>query len=135
MMKNPYKFIGPLDPVEDKIVCMPRSKEKTRVLSGVMNGDYWTILGPRQIGKTTFLRQLMSELSTFHCIYINFEVSPKTDEKFYKWIIERIVESIETDSSGKGIDKWKNFGPELHFLNFLEKFLPKENKRIVFFFR
>jgi hypothetical protein len=134
MLKNPYKFIGPLDPVEDEPVCMPRSKEKNRVISGVMNGDYWTILGPRQIGKTTFLRQLMNELPAFHCIYIDFEVSPKTDESFYNWIIERIIDTIEADSHGEEDNKWKNFGPELNFLNFLEKFQPKQDKKIVFFF-
>jgi len=132
--RNPYKFIGPLDPVEDILVCMPREKDKNRVVSGVLNGDYWTILGPRQIGKTTFLRQLMGELSAFYCIYINFEVSPKDDEKFYKWIIERISEAIPHTQEGDEDEKWKHFGPELHFLNFLEKFQPKEDKRIIFFF-
>jgi len=134
MIKNPYKFIGPLDPVEDAHVCMPRGKEKTKVIHGILNGEYWTILGPRQIGKTTFLRQLMHELSANHCIYINFEISPKTDTEFYEWITQRIVESIPSDASFDLNGIKKSFGPELTFYSFLEKFKPKNDKRIIFFF-
>jgi hypothetical protein len=134
MLKNPYKFMGPLDPVEDRLVCVPRSKEKAKVVRGIITGEYWTILGPRQIGKTTFLRQLMHELSVFYCIYFNFEVSPTTDDKFYKWIMQRIIDTIPAESHMGKTKKWQGFGPELNFLNFLENFQPKENKRVIFFF-
>jgi len=134
MIKNPYKFIGPLDPIEDEMVCIPRAKEKEKVIRGIINGDYWTILGPRQIGKTTFLRQLMYELSVYHCIYFNFAVSPKEDDKFYEWITHLIIDTIPAASPVEVAEKWETFGPELNFLNFLEKFQPKEDKRVVFFF-
>jgi hypothetical protein len=134
MIKNPYKFIGPLDPVEDEMVCIPRTKEKEKVVRGIINGDYWSILGPRQIGKTTFLRQLMYELSVYYCIYFNFAVSPKEDDKFYEWITHLIIDTIPAEATVEVTEKWEAFGPELNFLNFLEKFQPKENKRIVFFF-
>lgn len=134
MQRNLYKYIGPLDPIEDEQVCMPRLNEKNKVVSGILNGDYWTILGPRQIGKTTFLRQLMHELKSFHCIYFNFEVSPKEDEKFYKWIIERTIEAIEPTPEAHPTEKWKSYGPELYFLNFLEKLQTEDKKKIIFFF-
>ncbi len=134
MQKNLYKYIGPLDPIEDEPVCMPRLNEKNKVVSGILNGDYWTILGPRQIGKTTFLRQLMHELKSFHCIYFNFEVSPKEDEEFYKWIIERTIEEIKPIPEAHPTEKWKSYGPELYFLNFLEKLQTEDKKKIIFFF-
>jgi hypothetical protein len=131
---NPYKFIGPLDPKEDSLICMPREKEIAKVIGGILSGDFWTILGPQQIGKTTFLRQLMNELSVHHCIYINFEVSPKNDEKFYNWIIQRIVQTTPDESHSGLITKWESFGPELNFFNFLEQYPTHGDKKIIFFF-
>ncbi|MFX0137408.1 MAG: AAA-like domain-containing protein, partial [Candidatus Hodarchaeota archaeon] len=134
MQKNPYKFIGPLDPVEDKIVCCPRLNEINKVISSIRQGDYWTILGPRQIGKTTFLRQIRSELSIFPSVYIDFEVSPKTEENFYNWIIEiitHVVDNIELNEKERTYDDYE---PELKFLNFLKSIKIKDNKKIILLF-
>jgi hypothetical protein len=134
MPGNPYKFFGPLDPVGDNLVCMPRSKEKAKVIRGIIDGDYWTILGPRQIGKTTFLRQLMHELSVHYCVYFNFEVSPGVDEKFYQWVIDRIIDTVPASPDAEITKKWETFGPELNFFHFLEEFQPEKKKKIIFFF-
>jgi hypothetical protein len=134
MLKNPYQFIGPLAPERDKTICMAREKEKNKVIAGISSGEYWTIIGPSQVGKTTFLFQLMHELPVFHTLYINFSISPKEDEPFYKWIIQRIIDMIPSDSAAELAEKWQNFGPELNFFNFLYEFKPRENKKIVFFF-
>lgn len=133
MRKNPYKFTGPLDPVQDQLVCIRRQKEIDKVITGIRQGEYWTILGPRQIGKTTLLRQLENEISVFRCIYIDLEVTPKNDEAFYEWIIDTITERIPADLPMDRMEKWKNFGPELNFYYFLKNFRPKENKRIILF--
>ena len=119
MQKNPYKFTGPLDPVVNKNVCIRRTEEIDKVITGIRQGDYWTILGPRQIGKTTFLRQLKHELSVFPSIYIDMEISPKNDESFYEWVIESIKDQLPTDTSATENDKWKQFGADINFYYFL----------------
>ena len=134
MLKNPYQFIGPLAPEKDKTICIVREKERNKVIAGISSGEYWTIVGPSQVGKTTFMFQLMHELPVFHTLYINFGISPKEDEPFYKWIIQRIIDTIPSDSSPELAEKWQTFGPELNFFNFLCEFKPRENKKIVFFF-
>lgn len=135
MRQNPFKFIGPLDPAGDSGVCAPREKQVARVVAGILNGQYWSVLGPREIGKTTFLRLLMKELTPHHCTYINFDISPKVDKHFYKWITHRVLDTIPSASPPEDAENWDTFGPELGFLNFLEKFKPKgSKKKIVFFF-
>ena len=133
MLKNPYKFTGPLDPVHDQLVCVRRQKEIDKVITGIRQGEYWTILGPRQIGKTTFLRQLERELSVFQCIYIDLEITPKNDEVFYDWIIDTLTEQISVETLPEDKDRWKIYGPELNFYYFLKTFKPKENKLIILF--
>jgi len=134
MRENPYKFTGPLDPVNDKLVCIPRESEIDKVITGVIKGDYWTIMGPRQIGKTTFLRQLRHELSSCQCCYINMEIFPKDDEAFYEWIKDRIIEQIDAEPLSEEKEKWKQFGPELDFYYFLRTVKLKKETKIVLFF-
>ncbi len=134
MQKNPFKFTGPLDPVLEKEICVSRSRELDKVISGIRKGDYWTIAGPRQIGKTTFLRQIMNELSVLDCIYIDMEVSPKSEELFYDWIINIFLERLPVTSSQNEKDKWKKFGPVLNFYYFLRSFQPIDNKNIILLF-
>lgn len=134
MRRNPYNFTGPLHPVEDKPACIYRAKEIETIITGISQGDYWVILGPRQMGKTTLLRQIKHELSVYPCIYIDLEVSPKTGEAFYDWIINVILENFEEQPPADTIDRWKDFGCELNFYNFLKKFRPGKDKRIVLFF-
>ena len=133
MQENPYKYSSPLHPIDDKLVCVPRKNELEKVIGGILKGEYWTILGSRQIGKTTFLRQIEQELSIYHCVYIDLEVTPKNDEKFYEWIIDTITERISVNHLPEIKDKWKSYGPELNFYYFFRTFSPKENKRIVLF--
>jgi hypothetical protein len=134
MRRNPYNYTGPLHPLEDKPSCIYRTKEIETIITGISQGDYWVILGPRQMGKTTLLRQIKHELSVYPCIYIDLEVSPKTEEAFYDWIINVIVENFDEQPPADAIDRWKDFGCELNFYNFLKKFRPGKEKRIVLFF-
>ena len=72
MKKNPYKFRGPLDLDKDKLVLVTRSYDLDRVCNGIKNGEYWAILGPRQIGHTTFLRQIIKKIENFFHLDIDF---------------------------------------------------------------
>jgi hypothetical protein len=132
MYKNPYKFTGPLNPTEDPLVCMPRKSQVEKVISGILQGDYWAILGPRQMGKTTFLRLLREQLAVFHSIYLDLEISPQNDEAFFEYIIEEFLKEIPGSRVSDDF-KRKNFGPEVNFYNFLRVFQPGDNQKIILF--
>jgi len=133
MRRNPYNYTGPLHPLEDKPACIYRAKEIETVITGISQGDYWVILGPRQMGKTTLLRQIKHELSVYPCIYIDLEVSPQTGEAFYDWILNVILENFNEPPPTDTMDRRKDFGCELNFYNFLKKFRPGKDKKIVLF--
>ncbi|MCP4153123.1 MAG: AAA family ATPase [bacterium] len=134
-MVNPYKYKGPLDPVRDELVCIPRQQEVERVVMGIKNGDYWAAIGPRQMGKTTFLRQIEKAFPYAYYIYINFESSESDTGKFYRSIIDEFQKRLPLKNK-QDIDKiWGEYGPELTFLNFLETLEPEnESKKVVLFF-
>ncbi len=134
MVENPYKYHEPLVPTRDKLVCIPRKKDIDRVAAGTLNGDYWTILGSSQMGKTTFLRLLMRELSFCHCLYIDLELTARDEDKFYMRIMSRIIKGIESENQEKHKENWGTYGPELDFLDFLESFKPKKDKKIILLF-
>lgn len=134
MQNNPFKFTGPLDPVKDESVCVPRTKSTDYILEGIFRGDYWTILGPRQIGKTTLLRLLMNKLDGYRYVYVDLEVCPENENSFYEWIIGRISEKIPAIPSKNKAIQLHDFGPKLEFYNFLRAFRPKEDVKIVLCF-
>lgn len=131
-MENPYKYTGPLDPEQDELVCIPRDDQLDSVLQGIRRGDYWAVFGPRQMGKTTFLRQIQRECSLSrkfaHCMYLDFEAPPATDENFYQWFMDRIQQDIPCDDIPNHEGKWKSYIPEIRFFNFLETFTPKDTR-------
>ncbi|MFX0136272.1 MAG: AAA-like domain-containing protein [Candidatus Hodarchaeota archaeon] len=134
MRKNPYKFTGPLYPEKDKLICIRRMRELENIIAGIMQGDYWTILGPRQIGKTTFLNQLIYELSGLICIYFDMEICPNTEETFYNWLIDNLSDQTSLTSDIPDQKDRKDFGPELNFYNFLRSIDVTGNHKIVLFF-
>lgn len=132
MIKNPYHYNGPLEPGKDKLVLIPRNDALKRVVKGINKGDYWAIFGPREIGKTTFLRQLAERLNkSSYTINFNLQVSPKSAETFYQSIIDRLLDKIP--SKKREIKRKYNDLPH-GFLDFLEDFKPRENKKIVLLF-
>lgn len=135
MTQNPYKYIGPLDLEKDKSVCIPRSKHVRKVIEGITKGEYYAVLGPRQIGKTTFIRQIEKEFPNARYINLNFEVAPESTDNFYKWIIDRFMEEIPHESKTGKWEEWSGDSPEFGFFNFLETFKPTaEQKHIVLLF-
>lgn len=129
MIRNPYKFSGPLDPVEDRLVCISRSEAVNNIITGMKKGNYWALLGPRQIGKTTLLRLIKNKFSHAHYVYCDFELPyPEEKEDFYHWLrskFEKEISSVKIES----INSKKKFTPELDFLEFISEFRPPENTR------
>ncbi|MGD2089095.1 MAG: protein kinase [Candidatus Aminicenantes bacterium] len=132
MIKNPYHYNGPLEPEKDKLVLIPRNDALNSVVKGINKGDFWAIFGPREIGKTTFLRQLAHRLdNSTYTLSFNLQVSPKSAKTFYQSIIERLIDKIP---SKKGDIKRKYHDLPHGFLDFLEDFKPRENKKILLLF-
>jgi len=134
MVKNPYVYKGPLNITQNKLVIVPRKTDVKKVTDGIRKGEYWAILGIRQIGKTTFLRQIIKRLKKEHHVYINCEVTPKDEKKFYLWIMKKILEQVPLKENSKIINKWKNYTPPFMFIKFLENLKIEDDKnRIIIF--
>jgi hypothetical protein len=131
---NPYKYQGPLDPDQDRLVCVTRSDLVNRVIGGVIAGDYWGVLGPKCIGKTTFLYQIKREFSQACSVYIDFKRAPTGDAvKFYQWLVKAVLAEIPIPGKKTGLYNWKEYGPEMGFFEFLKTFAPSiKAKKILF---
>jgi len=134
VIKNPYIYTGPLDPGKDRLVCIPRSEYVKEIIEGIQKDEYWAVLGPRQIGKTTFIRQIQMMITNAFHIYLNLEVTPKTNEKFYQWLMDKILEEIPSKEKPARVKKGKGNDPRFVFLKFLEEFTPREDKKIILLF-
>lgn len=135
MVRNPYRYTGPLDPEKDKLVCVSRDNDVDKVYKGIIWADYWAILGPRQIGKTTFLRQIGKKYPDGHYVHFDFSLAPDSEETFYKWLINKIKEEIPSESLSEESRSGENSEPELRFFDFLLNFKPKvDGKKIILLF-
>ena len=97
----PFKYTGPLDPEHDSLVSITRHEELKEVVKGVSNQTYYAIVGPRQIGKTTFLFQLLREISEnlhgFQGIYLTLEdLVQVKHQDFYKNFARKIISSLSS---------------------------------------
>lgn len=131
MEENPFKFIGPLEPGKDDLVIF-RRPELDNVISGIGKGEYFAILGPRQIGKSTFLNLIWDEIKdSFHCIYIDLESLSGDERELYRKIIVQFdtVGTIngKNPASISGVDLNASF----FFEQFLVKFQPLNEKKVV----
>ncbi len=133
MNNNPYKYIGPLNPDKDRPVCVERKDTIKRILDGIAGGDYWIILGPEQIGKTTLLRQIQEKNPQAHHIHIVGQLMPKDALGFFKRLKGIFLEAIPHEKLPREEDDWDSSEPEYSYYRFLEKFTPleKEKKMIV----
>jgi hypothetical protein len=135
MNPNPYRYGYPLDPEKDKLVCIPRADGIHRVIGGIRKGDYWNILGPKQIGKTTFLNQIKKEFPHAYYIYVNLKNAPQKPANFYQQLIYALVDNIPCQRIKANSSQWKKYSPELGFFEFLKAFKPKhDSKKIIFLF-
>jgi len=130
--KNPYKYTGPLDPAADAVVCVSRAKDIKRLINGINRGDYWAILGPGQIGKTTLLRLLKQQFPKSRYLYFNFAVPPVNEENLYQLMTDRLMEEFPSVAIG---NIRTNEKPDFRFFEFLKKFNPGNNtQKIVLLF-
>ncbi len=127
MNRNPYKYNGALDPLSDELVCAPRSAEIKRVINGLLRGDYWAILGPDQIGKTTFLRQVKNGFPNAHYIYYDLSVSQKSEKDFYRSLMQSFLTEIPSEPIEISDESWQDAEPVFSFLEFLKKFKPNND--------
>lgn len=135
MDKNPYKYLGPLDPAKDTLICVRRTEDVGRVIDGIRRGVYWVVLGASQTGKTTFLRQIRSGFPEAYYIYLNFEGTHARHENLYRWLIEQILDKVPSDGNITLDEAWDKDIPVLSFIRFLERFKGKDAaKKIIFLF-
>jgi len=127
MKENPYRYKGPLDPIRDQLVLVPRTHDLERVCEGIANGEYWVILGPRQIGKTTFLQQIESKMENTLNLYFSFEVCPTKEKNFYQWLFEIFLKEIPSGHKKYTKKKWRVVDTASKFFRFLEEFKPKKD--------
>ncbi len=135
MTDNPYRYTGPLNPLEDKEVCVPRETEIDDITAGLLRGDYWAIIGPRQSGKTTLLRQIVNRYPDAHYVYVNLGIAPPDERQFYRWLIRLTGEQIPSESAAAGDEGWGESSPLYQFRHFLKALRPTDEKeRIIFLF-
>jgi hypothetical protein len=105
-------------------------------MGGIRKGDYWSILGPKQIGKTTFLHQIKKEFPHAYYIYFNLKSSsPRKPENFYQRLIHTLVAEIPCQRIKANSSQWKKYSPELGFFEFLKAFKSKhDSKKIILLF-
>lgn len=133
MKKNPFKYTGPLAPSEDEQVFLLQDSLVDKVIQGLTAGDYWAINGPRQIGKTTFLRTIQCRFPHAYYVYLNFELSPNEKPEFYKWLENEVSEHIPNESKKRAGSVKTNdqSTPEMKFFRFLETFQPLAPDKLV----
>jgi len=132
MSHNPFKYNEPLDPVKDKSVCLPREEEVNRVIAGIIQGDYWAVLGPGQIGKTTFLRLIRENFFHAYYLYFDFKTPHSSEADFYLWLMKTFENEIPSIPSKRKNRNQGDFSPSLGFMQFLEDFKPKvQTQKIV----
>lgn len=129
MEHNPFRFNGPLDLVRDRAVCIPRDKEVRKMITSIANGDYCAVLGPRQIGKTTFLNQIKHRFPNADFIYIDAKMRHLDAEDFYQWLRKEFLNVIPSAADADGIDEPDYENPEMNFYLFLKRFKPKSPYR------
>lgn len=137
MFTNPYHFKGTLDPLHQYLVCIERKEIVDQVKKGVASGEYWAIFGPRQIGKSTFLKQLKFKFDEAHYLYFDFTICPKEKLQFYYWFQKEIIKNVSVPESENSLIKKEKLGePELDFFNFLMaiKLKFRDEKKIAFLF-
>ncbi len=132
---NPYQYKGALRPGQNDAVIIPRRKEIQKIIQSIQKNEYLALIGARQVGKTTLLRQIQDKYPHAHYLYIDFETSHQESGKFFRYLINEFYKKIPSHPSSKAVDNLNDYGPEMGFCNFLETFTPEEeNKKIILLF-
>ncbi len=134
MMYNPFKYKGPLEPTGDRQICVSREAEVKDVLSGIMKGEYWAILGPQQVGKTTFLHLLRERFPQGYYIHLHLETQPLSELAFYKDLVKRLLSEVPMKNHVEiQPDDWETLGAPFVFLNLIRNIQPENPLRKIIF--
>ncbi|MBN2010195.1 AAA-like domain-containing protein [candidate division KSB1 bacterium] len=133
MPENPYKFLGPLNPVINSSVLVKRREQLDEVITGIFRGDYWAILGPRQIGKTTFIQQLHMELGDIPNIYLYMSNMPDDPVKFFSLVNNKLRDLLTGIKIDSDTITSTHFGPEIDFVNYLKTLAADLPSKLIFF--
>lgn len=133
MIQNPYKYNEPLNPGQDTLVCVSRTDEVEKVINGIIKGDYWSVLGPNQSGKTTFLKQIQYSFPNANYIYFDLRESPNDEKQFYQMLMDRLAEELTSDTARQINKEWKDHSPS-GFSEFLMSLQLNDEKRIILLF-
>jgi hypothetical protein len=113
-------------------VCIDREEDVNKVIQGINMNDYWTILGSRQVGKTTFLNLFKKKYKQADYIYFNLGVTHSTEKEFYQELIKKILGKIPHKRAKS--ENIKGDSPAMSFLDFLIDFIPKKEKKVILLF-
>lgn len=134
MIRNPFRYAGPLNPAKNEDVCVPRAEELKSISAALMAGSYYVIIGPRQIGKTTFLNQLSYAVSDAHFFYFDLSVSPSNEVLFFQLLVREVLAQHSAENE-EHLPTIKDDTPAFSFLQFLKVYEPKvSKKKLIFIF-
>lgn len=114
---------------EDQLLQIERSEKLHEVCNGIQQNRYYSILGPKKIGKTTFLKQVKEKLEkeseTYLCIYIDLgSLKTATPLVFYTDFAELVSRATKFSYKEK-VDSITSFSV------FLESMRDSIDKKIV----
>lgn len=134
-MENPYVYVRSLKPDSDLAVMVTREEDVYYTVGSLMQGKYCSVIGPRGIGKTTFLHQVKHEFKNSVCLYLDCNILPQDETEFYRSLEKVILEGVPHIAS-PGLQSWiKDEQPALNFFDFLSALQPHDIKgKIVLLF-
>lgn len=134
MVLNAFNYHLPLSPEAKTAISTTRESDLYKVLDGTSAGEYWAILGPALMGKSTFLLQLKNHLNASHYMYFRIKECPTKKNNFYRFLEQQWVRCIPAKRKPFSNLKGNAYTPELNFYSFLEKLKPKGNHRLIIVF-
>ncbi|MCX6581429.1 MAG: GAF domain-containing protein [Candidatus Aminicenantes bacterium] len=95
-------------------VIVERKKILDEVCRGIIQSKYYSILGPKQIGKTTFLKYVKNRIETeegknFKCVHLDLgNLKTANPGIFYSDLVCKVSKELNIDLTGK-IDSKESF--------------------------
>lgn len=101
VLKNPFVFERPVSASD--AACYWDSKELNSIATGLLHGQYYTILGPRLSGITSMVWAVLDRTSrqepNCHCLYVDLQ--NQADAMDEQSLFRGILESVQWMPSGK----------------------------------
>lgn len=128
-----YSLVNPFytGDFNSKAEFCPRDEEFKQILNNTRMGLNTILLGIKQIGKTTLLKQLIRHIeneNNRHCVYVNINPT-STIEEFTKIVLSEIIKEFREIKSNN-IDLLSNRFPT-HLLHNVMETLDKQHKKML----